>query len=154
MMDSCLLPLTLQGQEGTKLSTFLLSCLPQEPDQLEGEDKKDLLRITASAQHKWHSSPLTSSWDAEAGTNNSPTLLLQKPKSSWKHLVLASLESHTPTPICPSAAAHSYRNWRSRWGLCLGWLPFQSLPWIQHGSRRALVNLSSSHAGSNSAGRT
>lgn len=48
MMDSCLLPLTLQGQEGTKLSTFLLSCLPQEPDQL-GEDKKDLLRITASA---------------------------------------------------------------------------------------------------------
>lgn len=34
MMDSCLLPHTLQGQEGTKLSTFLLSCLPQEPDQL------------------------------------------------------------------------------------------------------------------------
>lgn len=49
MMDLCLLPLTLQGQEGTKLSTFLLSCLPQEPDQLKGEDKKDLLRITASA---------------------------------------------------------------------------------------------------------
>lgn len=38
MLDSCLLPLTLHGQEGTKLSTFLLSCLPQEPDQHEGED--------------------------------------------------------------------------------------------------------------------
>lgn len=37
MLDSHLLPLTLQGQEGTKLSTFLLSCLPQEPDQHEGE---------------------------------------------------------------------------------------------------------------------
>lgn len=38
MLGSCLLPLTPQGQEGTKLSTFLLSCLPQEPDQHEGED--------------------------------------------------------------------------------------------------------------------
>lgn len=35
---SRLLALTLRGQEGTKLSTFLLSCLPQEPDQHKGED--------------------------------------------------------------------------------------------------------------------
>lgn len=87
MLHSCLLPLTLQGQEGTKLSTFLLSCLLQEPEQHGGEDQ-DLLRINASAQHTWHSFPLTSSWDAGAGTNNSPTPLLQKPKSPWKHLVI------------------------------------------------------------------
>lgn len=49
------LALTLQGQEGTKLSTFLLSCLPKASDQHKGED---FLRNAASAWHTGHSSPL------------------------------------------------------------------------------------------------
>lgn len=105
MLHSCLLPLTLQGQEGTKLSTFLLSCLLQEPEQHGGEDQdtEDQCQRTA---HMAFLSPyiIMGCW----GRNQQqpyPTAPEAKiPMEASSYLVLASLESHSHPnlPLCSS----------------------------------------------------
>lgn len=156
-LHSCLLPLTLQGQEGTKLSTF---CCPVFPRSLTTR-RRGLGFTEDQCQCTAHMAFLTPyiTMGCWGRNQQQPYPTAPEAKISMEastYLILAFLESHIPTPMCPSAAAHSDRSWQDRWGLCLGCLPPQSLPCSQLGSRRALLSLSSSssHAGSNSAGRT
>lgn len=136
---------------GHKTEHLLLSCLPQELDQHRG-----LGFIEDQCQCTAHIAFLTpyiimGCW----GRNQQqpyPTAPGAKIPTEASSYLSWSFQRVTFPPQC----AHSDRIWQGRWGLCLGCLPSQPLPCSQLGSRRALLSLSSSssHAGSNSAGRT
>lgn len=156
MMDSCLLPHTLQGQEGTKLSTFLLSCLPQEPDQLRRRGLEGFTEdhCQCIAQMAFLTPYLIVGCWGRNRQQPYPTApeakILMEASSSG---LPRESHSHPNLPLCSSPFLQELAEQ-------MGFVPWlASIPVLaleparqQKGSGEPLS--SSSHAGSNSAGRT